>query len=56
MKKLEDAFTKAVKDPEFGPAMKNIGIPVLYRNRKDFTAHVAKGYEEMGKALDELKK
>jgi len=56
MIKLEDAFTKAVKDPEFGPAMKNIGIPVLYRNRKDFTAYVAKGYEEMGKALDELKK
>ena len=56
MIKLEDAFTKAVKDPEFGPAMKNIGIPVLYRNRKDFTVYVTKGYEEMGKALDELKK
>jgi tripartite-type tricarboxylate transporter receptor subunit TctC len=56
MNKLEDAFTKAVKDPEFAPAMKNIGIPVFYRNRKDFTAYVVKGYETVGKALDELKK
>jgi tripartite-type tricarboxylate transporter receptor subunit TctC len=56
MLKLEDAFTQAVKDPEFGLAMKNIGIPVLYRNRKDFAAYVAKGYEEMVKAIDELKK
>ncbi len=56
MVKLEDAFTRAVKDPEFGPTMKNIGIPVYYRNRKDFTAYIAKGFEEVGRALEEMKK
>jgi tripartite-type tricarboxylate transporter receptor subunit TctC len=56
MNRLEDAFTKAVKDPEFEPAMKNIGIPVFYRNRKDFTAYVARGYDEVGKALQEISK
>jgi tripartite-type tricarboxylate transporter receptor subunit TctC len=56
LNKLEDAFTKAMKDPEFVPTMKHIGIPVFYRNRKDFSAYIARGYEEVGKALQEISK
>ena len=55
MKKLEDAFTKAFNDPEFSSGMKTIGLPVFYRNRKDFTAFVAQSFEQMGKSIQELK-
>lgn len=57
MKKLEDAFTKAYQDPEFSQGMKTIGLlPAFYRNRKDFSAFIAKSFEEMGKFIQELKK
>ena len=57
LKKLEDAFTRAYQDPEFSQGMKNIGIlPAYYRDRKDFSAFIAKSFEEMGKFIQELKK
>lgn len=57
MKKLEDAFTKAYQDPEFSQGMKTIDLlPAFYRNRKDFSAFIAKSFEEMGKFIQELKK
>lgn len=57
MKKLEDALTMAYRDPEFSQGMKTMGLlPAFYRNRKDFNAFIAKGFEEMGKNIQELKK
>jgi tripartite-type tricarboxylate transporter receptor subunit TctC len=55
MKKLEEAFTKASKDPEFSSGMKTIGLPAYYRNRKDFSAFIALSFEQMGKSIQELK-
>ncbi|MCB2191364.1 MAG: tripartite tricarboxylate transporter substrate binding protein [Deltaproteobacteria bacterium] len=39
-KKLEEAFTKAVKSPEFVAAMEKIQLPVEYLNSKDFAAKI----------------
>ncbi len=55
MNRLEDAFTKAFHDPEFSAGMKTIGLPVFYRNRKDLTTYIAQSFEQMGKAIRELK-
>jgi tripartite-type tricarboxylate transporter receptor subunit TctC len=49
--KLEDAFTKAMKEPGFIKGMKDLRLPLLYRNSKDLTAYVAKNYEMFGKIL-----
>ena len=51
--KLEDAFTKAMKEPGFIKGMKDLRLPILYRNSKDLTAYVAKNYEMFGKILKE---
>jgi len=56
LQKLEDAFTKAFKDPELVSGMAKLGIPLYYRNRKDFSSYIAKGYEEVGEAIKEMKK
>jgi tripartite-type tricarboxylate transporter receptor subunit TctC len=56
IKRLEDAFTKATQDPEFAPGMRAIGVPVYYRNRKDFTAFITKSYEQMGDIIQEMMK
>jgi tripartite-type tricarboxylate transporter receptor subunit TctC len=56
LQKLEDAFTKAYKDPELVSGMAKLGIPLFYRNRKDFSNYIAKGYEEVGEAIKEMKK
>lgn len=55
MKRLEESFTKAFNEPEFSSGMKTIGVPVYYRNRKDVTGFVAQSYDQMGKAIQELK-
>lgn len=52
-KKLEDAFTKATKEPGFIKGMKELRLPILYRNSKDFTDYVAKNHEMFGKILKE---
>jgi len=56
LNKLEEAFTKATKDPEFVPGMRNIGVPVFHRNRRDFAAFIAKSYDQMGEIIEEMKK
>jgi tripartite-type tricarboxylate transporter receptor subunit TctC len=55
LNKLEAAFTKACQDPEFAAGMKTIGLPVFYRNRKDFSAFIVQSFDVMGKAIQELK-
>jgi tripartite-type tricarboxylate transporter receptor subunit TctC len=45
VKKLEDAFTKGMKEPEFIKGMKELRLPIFYRNSKDLGEYVAAGYE-----------
>lgn len=56
MKRLEDAFTKAYRDPEFSAGMKSLYLTVFYRNRKDFSAYIANTFDQLGKFLQEMKK
>jgi tripartite-type tricarboxylate transporter receptor subunit TctC len=53
VKKIADAFTKAMKEPGFIDGMKNINMPVFFRNGKDLTNYVTYNYELWGKFLKE---
>ena len=54
VKKLENAFEKAMKDPEFLKTLKRLNMPVVWRNSEDFKNHIAKKYEEAGAFIREL--
>jgi len=54
VKKLEDAFTKSMKDEAFLKGMKEIGYSVRYRNSKELNDYIARNYEIFGKLLKEL--
>ena len=45
VRKLEDAFTKGMKEPEFVKGMKELRLPIFYRNSNDLGDYVAAGYE-----------
>ncbi len=51
IKKLEDAFTKATKQPDFIKGLKELRTPFLYRNSKDTDAYLLHNYEFFGKAI-----
>jgi tripartite-type tricarboxylate transporter receptor subunit TctC len=53
-KKLENAFTKGMKDPDFIKGMKNLRYPIVYRSSKELTDYVTKNYESMQKTLKEI--
>lgn len=53
VRRLEDAFLKAMKEPGFIEGMKNIHMPVYFRNGKDLTSYVAYNYELWGRFLKE---
>jgi tripartite-type tricarboxylate transporter receptor subunit TctC len=52
--RLEEVFTKAMKQPNFVKAMKDVHQPLVYRNSKDLEAYVTFCYESMGKNLKEM--
>lgn len=54
VKKLEDAFTKAMNEPGFVKGMKDLRLPVVYRNSRDLNAYVAQNYETYGRMLKDL--
>ena len=54
VRKLEDAFTKAMKEPGFIKGMKDLNLPVVYRDGKELTEYVAKNYEAYGKYLRDM--
>lgn len=54
VKKLEDAFTKAMKEPAFLKGMKETGYSVRYRNSKDLNDYIVRNHEIFGKLLKEL--
>ncbi len=53
-RKLEDAFTRAMKEPGFIKGMKDLRLPVVYRNSKDLNAYVAQNYETYRKMLKDI--
>lgn len=53
-KKLEAAFTKAMKQPAFIKGMKDAGYSVLYRSGKDSSDYIAKNHKFFEKYLKEL--
>jgi tripartite-type tricarboxylate transporter receptor subunit TctC len=54
-KKLEEAYTKGMKEPEFINGMKeNLRLPVVYRNSKDFGDYTARNYGFFKKLFEEM--
>ena len=54
VRKLEDAFTRAMKEPAFVNGMKELRIPIVYRNSRDLTAYVAHNYATYGRMLKDM--
>jgi tripartite-type tricarboxylate transporter receptor subunit TctC len=54
VKKLEDSFTRAMKEPAFIKGMKEIQLPIVYRNSQELTDYVARSYEVFSKLLKDL--
>jgi tripartite-type tricarboxylate transporter receptor subunit TctC len=55
-KKLEDTFAEAMKQPAFVNGMKELRLPVLYRNSKSLEDYVRLNYEVFGKIFKEMEK
>ena len=55
VRKLDDAFAKAMKQPSFIKGMKeDLRLPILYRGSKELNDYVAYSYESYGKMLKEM--
>lgn len=55
VRKLEDAFSKAMKEPSFIKGMKeDLRLPIVYRGSKELGDYVAYSYETYGRMLKEL--
>jgi tripartite-type tricarboxylate transporter receptor subunit TctC len=56
VKKLEEAFTKAMKEPAFIKGMKEVRLPIIYRSGKELDDYVAHNHEVFGKIFKEVQK
>ncbi len=54
MKKLEGAFAKAMKEPAFVKGMKDLRVPILYRNSKELTEYVTYNFNFFEKLFKDL--
>ncbi len=54
VKKLDEAFQKAMKEPAFIKGMKELQLPVQYRSGKDLDAYVAQMHAYFSKTLKEM--
>jgi len=55
VKKLDDAFAKAMKQPSFIKGMKDdLRLPILYRGSKELSEYVASCYDSYGRMLKEM--
>lgn len=52
--KLEEAFTKAMKEPGFIKGMKDLRLPIVYRSSKQMTDYIAYYYGIYGKLIKEM--
>lgn len=55
VKKLDDAFRKAMDDPEFVRSMEKMEIEIYYRNHEDIKKHLEEAYHRFGKMIIDLK-
>jgi tripartite-type tricarboxylate transporter receptor subunit TctC len=53
-KKLEDAFTKAMKEPEFIDGMTRLRFPILYRNSKELSDYVSHNVEIVKRMIEKV--
>lgn len=54
IKKLEEAFSRATKEPTFISGMKELRLGILYRNSKDTEEYVKRNYIFFGKLIKEM--
>jgi len=54
--KLEEAFTKALKEPSVTSVMKRLSLPIVYMNRSDMTSYIEKMFRETKETLTKLEK
>jgi tripartite-type tricarboxylate transporter receptor subunit TctC len=54
IKRLEDAFSQAMRQPAFINGMKELRLTIRYRDSKELTEYVARNYEAFGRLLREL--
>ncbi len=54
VRKLDDAFAKAMKEPAFVAGMKELRLPIIYRSGKDLEDYIPKNYEFYQRLLKEL--
>lgn len=54
VKKVEGAFSKAMKEPAFIKGMKDLQLTITYRNSSDLEAYVARTYDAMGSMLKQF--
>jgi tripartite-type tricarboxylate transporter receptor subunit TctC len=55
VKRLEEAFHKAMDDPEFIQTMEKMEIEITYRNSEDTKKYLEEAYARLGKMIIELK-
>jgi tripartite-type tricarboxylate transporter receptor subunit TctC len=53
VKKLDDAFSRAMKEPAFIKGMKDFRFTIFYRNGKELDEYVASNYDAFAKLLKE---
>jgi tripartite-type tricarboxylate transporter receptor subunit TctC len=53
-KQLEEAFTKAMKEPAFIKGIKELRLPIVYRNSKELTEYITYNYNYFAKLLKEI--
>jgi tripartite-type tricarboxylate transporter receptor subunit TctC len=54
VRKLEDAFAKAMKEPGYVKGMKDLQLPVMYQTGKELDTYVADSYAYYGKLFKEM--
>ncbi|MFH1628237.1 MAG: tripartite tricarboxylate transporter substrate binding protein, partial [Pseudomonadota bacterium] len=55
IRKLEDAFAKAIKDPDFIKAMNRMSMPIVYMDRATLTKYVEKTFSDTSKIMQKVK-
>lgn len=53
-KQLEEAFTHAMKEPNFIKVMKTVRFPIAYRNSKELNDYVIRNFAAYGKFIKEM--
>jgi len=54
VKKLDEAFARAMKEPAFVSGMKELQLPTVYRSGKELDAYVLQSYNYFSKTLKEM--